>query len=498
MKQDDIINGRYKLIRLIGQGSFGEVWLAADQQVGINVAIKIYVALDAKGITEFRNEFKNVYNLHHSNLLRADYLDSVENRPFLVMPYCPVSVGNLVGRMNEDDILKFVKDVASGLAYLHEHDIIHRDIKPDNILQDEQGNYVITDFGLSTKMRSTLRKASGRHNNEAEGQSGTIGYMAPELFVSKPQAVKATDIWALGVSIYEIATGELPFCGQGGVMELHGAELPELPYTFSKKLAELVSKCLAKDTWDRPTAQDIIHLLEPKTVSYDTYMKEVNRLQSIIDSERSKNQQLQTQLSQQPKPAPSKSMKAWAWGATVIAILFISVSCYLSSEEEHWRSSYQEARSDYWKLYSESDSVRDEGANYKKILEGLLAEPYVLAFNIKVWNDGEPVNAPIHTANTTYIYHSAEFISNKFLNSADIYVKFIAPDGLRTGNINGKPSPKGYSYPQSLSLSPYSIGSLTSDGWGGKDKGHWPAGDYRIEYWYRGKCIGSKDFTILK
>ena len=110
MKQDDIINGRYKLIRLIGQGSFGEVWLAADQQVGINVAIKIYVALDAKGITEFRNEFKNVYNLHHSNLLRADYLDSVENRPFLVMPYCPVSVGNLVGRMNEDDIWKFVKD----------------------------------------------------------------------------------------------------------------------------------------------------------------------------------------------------------------------------------------------------------------------------------------------------------------------------------------------------------------------------------------------------
>ena len=497
MKQDDIINGRYKLIRPIGQGSFGEVWLAADQQVGIDVAIKIYVALDAKGITEFRNEFKNVYNLHHSNLLRADYLDSVENHPYLVMPYCPVSVGNLVGQMEENDIWKFVKDVASGLAYLHEHDIIHRDIKPDNILQDEQGNYVISDFGLSTKMRSTLRKASGRHNNEAGDQSGTIGYMAPEMFVSKPQAVKATDIWALGVSIYEIATGELPFCGQGGVMELHGAELPELPYTFSKELAELVSKCLAKETWDRPTAQDIIHLAS-KAVSYDTYMKEVNRLQSIIDSERSKNQQLQTQLSQQPKPAPSKSMKAWAWGATVIAILFVLVSCYLSHEEEYWRNECKEARSDYRVLDSKLDSIRDEGATYKKALAGLLDEPSVLAFNIKVWNSGEPINAPIHAANTTYIYHSAEFISNKSLKNAYIKVKFITPYGLSTGKYDGKSSPEGYSYAQSLTQSPYSIESLTWNGWGGADKGHWPAGDYRIEYWYKGKCIGTKDFSILK
>ena len=504
MKQDDIINGRYKLIRLIGQGSFGEVWLAADQRVGIDVAIKIYVALDDKGITEFRNEFKNVYNLHHPNLLRADYLDSVKNHSFLVMPYCPVSVGNLVGRMSEADIWKFVKDVASGLAYLHEHDIIHRDIKPDNILQDEQGNYVITDFGLSTKMRSTLRKASARQNNEAGDQSGTIGYMAPEMFVSKPQAVKATDIWALGVTIYEIATGELPFCGQGGVMELHGAELPELPYTFSKELGELVSKCLAKETWNRPTAQDIINLLDEvdkdaqKTVSYDTYMTEVNRLQSIIDTERDKNQQLQIQLSQQPKPAPPRNMKAWAWGATAIAILFILVSCYLSNEGEHWRNEYKESNSNYRKLDSKLDRIRDEGANYKKALDGLLDEPSVLAFDIKVWNEGEPVNAPIHTANTTYIYHSAEFISNKSIKNADIFVKFIDPNGLRTGKINGKSSPLGYSYPQSLSLSPYSIDSLKSDGWGGADKGHWSAGDYRIEYWYKGKCIGSKDFTILK
>ncbi len=228
MNANDIINDRYLLVRSIGRGSFGEVWLATDQKLGLNVAIKIYISLDTRGLDEFKNEFKSVYNLHHPNLLRSDYFDNVRGRPYLVMPYCPSSVWDKVGKMSEPDIWKFIQNVSNVLAYLHDNDIIHRDIKPDNILIDEQGNYVITDFGLSTKMRSTLRKASARQNKTTD-QSGTIGYMAPEMFSAKPNAVKATDIWALGATIYEVTTGEMPFCGQGGVMELHGAELPELP-----------------------------------------------------------------------------------------------------------------------------------------------------------------------------------------------------------------------------------------------------------------------------
>jgi serine/threonine protein kinase len=258
------INNRYRLIKPIGRGSFGEVWLAEDKNLGFNVALKIYVALDNKGLEEFKNEFKNVYYLHHPNLLKADYYDTIGNNPYLVMQYCPESTGDLAGNMSEAEIRKFIKDVASGLAYLHSNDIVHRDIKPDNILKDSMGNYVITDFGLSIKMRSTLRKASGRFNNTAD-QSGTVGYMAPEMFAAKPDIVKATDIWALGVTIYELTTGELPFCGQGGVMELHGAELPILPDQYSKELNDLMKRCLAKDTWDRPTAQAIVDQLSSPT-----------------------------------------------------------------------------------------------------------------------------------------------------------------------------------------------------------------------------------------
>lgn len=256
MQPNDIINDRYLLLRSIGRGSFGEVWLATDQKLGMNVAIKIYIALDPRGLNEFKTEFKSAYNLHHQNLLRADYFDNIGNKPYLVMQYCPCSVGDKVGKMDEAEIWNFIKGVAGGLTYLHSNDIIHRDIKPDNILKDEQGNYVITDFGLSTKMRSTLRKASARLNDSTK-QSGTIGYMAPEMFSSKPNAVKATDIWALGATIYEIATGEMPFCGQGGVMELYGAELPELPSNYGATLSDLMQRCLAKNAWNRPTAKEI-------------------------------------------------------------------------------------------------------------------------------------------------------------------------------------------------------------------------------------------------
>ena len=256
MTANEILNDRYQLIKPIGRGSFGEVWMANDLRLDIKVAVKVYAALDGKGITEFRDEFKNVYKLHHPNLLRPDYFDTVGDNPYLVMPYCPKSADDLVGQMTEHELWRFIRDVASGLAYLHDNDVIHRDIKPENILQDERGDYVISDFGLSIKMRSTLRQASMRQN---DGFSGTIAYMAPELFTSKPTAVKATDVWALGVTIYEMATGELPFCGQGGCMLNAGAEIPEFDSTkWSSRLNEVMRLCLAKDPWDRPTAKDLV------------------------------------------------------------------------------------------------------------------------------------------------------------------------------------------------------------------------------------------------
>ena len=251
-----LFNDRYRLIREISRGSFGEVWLAQDERLDLEVAVKVYIALDSRGIEEFKTEYKVAYTLNHPNLLHAHHFDVCGNRPFLVMPFCPSSAVAHIGQTDEQTAWRFIRDVAAGLDFLHGQNIVHRDIKPDNILCDADGHFLITDFGISVKMKSTLRRNSTRKMDT--NAAGTIGYMAPELFSANPDAVMATDIWALGASLYEMITGELPFMGQGGVMQLHGAEVPELKGDFSLALKDTLAACLAKETWDRPTA-DRLH-----------------------------------------------------------------------------------------------------------------------------------------------------------------------------------------------------------------------------------------------
>ncbi len=255
MQAGELFANRYRLIKEVGRGSFGDVWLVRDESLDLEMALKVYIALDERGVSEFKGEYKITYALNHSNLLKANYFDVYESHPYLAMPYCPVSTTELIGKMDELTAWRFVHDVAGGLAYLHSKSIVHRDIKPDNILRNEDGDFVITDFGISLKMRSTLRRNSTRKMDADIG--GSFSYMAPELFSANPQAVAATDIWAFGVSLFELLVGELPFFGQGGGMLLRGAELPEVHGDFSDDLKSLVRSCLSKDTWERPMAEQL-------------------------------------------------------------------------------------------------------------------------------------------------------------------------------------------------------------------------------------------------
>lgn len=264
LTQNQLFAGRYRLLEEKGRGSFGEVWKAIDEHLDMAVAIKIYIAMDDRGVEEFKKEFKTAYQLNHPNLLHTNHFDVCDNRPYLVMPYCPSSAASLVGNCDAETLERFITDVASGLAYLHSQDIVHHDIKPDNILIGEDGHFVISDFGISTKMRGTLMRNSTRTMRQ-ESSGGSIPYMGPEMFNGKAESVKATDIWAFGATLYEIISGELPFFGQGGVMQKSGAAVPLLDYP-DKQVVRLVAACLAKDTWDRPMAEKIVHFRkkEPK------------------------------------------------------------------------------------------------------------------------------------------------------------------------------------------------------------------------------------------
>ncbi|MDE6287420.1 MAG: serine/threonine protein kinase, partial [Muribaculaceae bacterium] len=257
LREGLLINNRYELKRYLGSGSFGEVWLAWDNVLRMDLAIKMYISLDQNGQDEFKDEYRVAYGLREEHLLTADYYGVWNHRPFLTMKYCERgSTAALAGKADEITIWHFLHDVAAGLRHLHgiEPPILHQDIKPENILNDESGRFLITDFGISRKMRSTMRKQSKRSIG-----SGALAYMGPERFTNDPMAVKASDIWSLGVSAYELATGDLPFMGQGGGMLLGGAQLPDIDKSkFSNQLNEIIKACMAKETWERPTAEQLV------------------------------------------------------------------------------------------------------------------------------------------------------------------------------------------------------------------------------------------------
>lgn len=256
-----LFHDHYTLVRLIGRGGFSEVWLAQDKYTGLDLALKIYApngGLDSDGIEAFAGEIRRVYNLNHPNLLKPQHFDVCDGMPYLVMPYCANgSVTKRAGHISEDEIWKVLHDVAAGLAYLHEHNIVHQDIKPDNILQAADGHYLITDFGISARTRATLSKTQSMNNIG----SGTAAYMAPERFSTNPAPTFASDVWALGDTLYELIAGSVPFGDgtlPGGLLQKNGAEMSSLPASISNSLREVIEKSVSVNPWDRPSAKDLV------------------------------------------------------------------------------------------------------------------------------------------------------------------------------------------------------------------------------------------------
>ena len=165
---------RYHLIKCLGNGATAQVWKALDTKAdNIEVAVKIFSAIglaDEQGRRLFVKEFTGVHQLSHPNLLTPSSYDICKNVPYLISKYCEKgSVLPLIGKMTEREVLKLIKCTAEGLNYLHRHNIVHQDIKPDNVLIDNEDNYVLTDFGIT-----------GQADKEIKG--GTPAYMAPEFF----------------------------------------------------------------------------------------------------------------------------------------------------------------------------------------------------------------------------------------------------------------------------------------------------------------------------
>ena len=276
----ELFDGHYALIRPLSvDGATADVWLALDmntvtenisvdeivrlhddeiEKLGLMVAIKIYRpqnALDIEGEQRFRDEYMIVFNCNHTNLIHPTHFSIFKGIPYLVLPYCKLGSSELlVGNSFEDDaIWKYIYDVSSGLAYLHAKNppIIHQDIKPANILQDDALHYAITDFGISAQR-------GGVHEfYSEEGNSGTLAYMAPERFHEDAEPMPQSDIWAFGATLYEILTGNVPFGEEGGKEQVeNNLPIPNVEGVHAD-IQRLVRACLDKEPGNRPTAQQI-------------------------------------------------------------------------------------------------------------------------------------------------------------------------------------------------------------------------------------------------
>ncbi|HEX6777791.1 MAG TPA: serine/threonine-protein kinase [Ktedonobacterales bacterium] len=245
--------GHYRLLRLLGRGGFAEVYLGEQIHLGTQAAVKLLHAplASAREIEQFRQEARTIAALIHPHIVRVLDFGVEEDMPYLVLDHAPG--GSLRQRYPAgtrvplETVVTYVQQLGQALQYAHDQKIIHRDIKPQNLLLGRHGELLLSDFGISVVAESTSRSL-------AQGFAGSVAYSAPEQLQEHPRF--ASDQYALGVVIYEWLSGRLPFTGAlGEVAAKHLLAAPpslceQLP-TLPPAVEEVVFTALAKNPQDR-------------------------------------------------------------------------------------------------------------------------------------------------------------------------------------------------------------------------------------------------------
>ena len=261
---------RYTIERELGGGAMSCVYLAMDRQLGRKVAIKTLAPeLSSVLATErFRREIEICGQLRHPHILPLLSAHEADGVPYFTTPFIEGETlrDRLAreGRVSVAGARKVMHDVADALAYAHAHGIVHRDIKPDNILLDGR-NAIVSDFGIAKVTHSAGALSARQNVITGSGMSvGTPIYMAPEQAAADESADHRVDLYALGVVAYEMLAGLTPFAGHAGV-QLLAARSNQQPMPISKlrahvpsAFAAVVMQCLEADPAARPAGADVI------------------------------------------------------------------------------------------------------------------------------------------------------------------------------------------------------------------------------------------------
>jgi len=250
-----LYGGRYKLVSRIAIGGMGEVWQAHDQVILREVAIKIlkpeYLG-DPGFIERFRTEARHAAMVTHDGIASVFDYGEDSGSAYLVMELVPgESMAKLLERsktLSSDKVLDIISQTARALHEAHVEGLVHRDVKPGNLLITPNGEVKITDFGIA-------RVADQAHLTATGQVMGTVQYLAPEQATGKP-ASPATDIYSLGIVAYEALAGRRPFGGENqmaiAMAQINDAP-PALPSNIDQRVRDLILTCLAKKPGQRPS-----------------------------------------------------------------------------------------------------------------------------------------------------------------------------------------------------------------------------------------------------
>jgi serine/threonine protein kinase len=250
------LSGRYKLEAKLGSGGMSTVYLARDTTLDRPVAVKVMhreMSEQADQLQRFRQEARAVAKLSHPNVVAVIDAGEDGGHPYIVFEYVEGETLkqriNRIGALDAQEALAYAIEIARGLTVAHARNMVHRDIKPQNVLIDSEGRAKLTDFGISRQLEQDGMTATGR-------VLGTTDYVAPEQAMGHP-VDQRSDVYSLGVVLYEMLTGQVPFTAdsQVGVAMKHvNEELPDVQQgrpELSAAAAHVVERSTAKDPEDR-------------------------------------------------------------------------------------------------------------------------------------------------------------------------------------------------------------------------------------------------------
>src|SRR5215467_4547075 len=261
--------GNYQITRLIGSGGFAQVYLGEHIYLGTQAAIKVLdTQLNDQSVHWFLTEARTIARLVHPSIVRVLDFGVEDQIPFLVLDYAPngsLRQHHSYGRLLPlPTIVSYVKQVAEALQYAHDEKLIHRDVKPENMLLGRRNEVLLSDFGLALIAQSTRLQS-------LQNVAGTLAYMAPEQIQGKPRL--ASDQYALAVVAYEWFSGDVPFNGSfTEILSQHLAATPpplheKIP-TISPAIEQVVMRALEKDPTRRfARVQEFADALEQASLS---------------------------------------------------------------------------------------------------------------------------------------------------------------------------------------------------------------------------------------